>query len=249
MSYTNLNDQLELFGVGAAQLYEGEVVSIEDPLNLGRVQVSVPGLYDPDLGDLPWVGISRQSPFGVGSNFGTYGQTVGANAILELQGGDPQYPIIVGFRQKVANPNFADPTSWGFKDPNGNILYVQGKLFQFTSVSNVVIKIEDTKLSISVPSDITITTEAALSITSTSDVTVTTQASATVTAAANAKVKASLITLDGDTTCTKNLLVQGNFGVDGEATNGGVNIGKTHRHPVPNVRGGPDTVESNPPNL
>lgn len=153
MSYANLNDQLDMFGADPSQEYEGVVVSIDDPLQLGRVQVAVPELYDPELGDVPWVGVNRYSPFGIGVNFGVYGSpAVGSNVKVRLQGGDPNYPMIVSCRQVKINSNFG-AADWGFEDPNGHLFKVSGDRVTFTSSQGVVIDINGQKLKITTPSD------------------------------------------------------------------------------------------------
>jgi phage baseplate assembly protein gpV len=60
--------------------------------------------------------------------------------------------------QTKKNDDFPSGTSWGFKDPAGNTLKVEGKHVNFTSASGVVVDIDaNGKLSISAPSDIDIT--------------------------------------------------------------------------------------------
>src|ERR1700704_4306695 len=72
--------------------YRGRVVGNRDPLNLGRIQVSVPAV----LGDfrnnwaLPCV------PY-AGKKVGLYLMPpVGANVWVEFEAGDPDYPIWAG---------------------------------------------------------------------------------------------------------------------------------------------------------
>jgi hypothetical protein len=125
MPLNKVNDNLEAAQDYEKKLFYGRVTNNVDPLGLGRFQVTVPGLYDE--GELPWVGVKRYSPFGVGPGFGVYGSpSLGSTAVLKLQEGDAHYPICLGYLldQSNADPRFASEKTWGFVDPSGNVLYV-----------------------------------------------------------------------------------------------------------------------------
>lgn len=110
--------------------YVGSVFNLNDPEGIGRVQASVPGLYDPTQGDVPWIGPLRQSPFGIGPGFGFYGvPALKSKITVILQDGDPHYPMFIGgiLTKDDVLPAFRDPNVWGFKDPSGNALIVDMK--------------------------------------------------------------------------------------------------------------------------
>lgn len=107
--------------------YVGVVTNNADPMGLARVQASIPGLFDPQSGEVPWIGPKKQSPFGIGPGFGTYGApAIGSKITVMLQDGDENHPMYTGF--VLAAPDvddvFKDPNVWGFKDPAGNTFKV-----------------------------------------------------------------------------------------------------------------------------
>ena len=73
--------------------YRGKVENNIDPLLLGRLQVSVPGVLGErpaELGDA----VRRRTP-GTGVGFFAV-PPIGANVWVEFEGGDPDYPIWSG---------------------------------------------------------------------------------------------------------------------------------------------------------
>jgi phage baseplate assembly protein gpV len=151
--FDTLNNGLTFIEGYGGKWIKGTVTQNVDPLNLDRVQVSIPGLYDPDLGDIPWIGPLKISPFGIGSNYGTYGTpTVGSDVAICLQNGDAHYPVYMHL-QCFPNEMFPSGTSWGFQDPSGNQLLVQGKDIQFTSGGGFQIHIDESgNITVDVPS-------------------------------------------------------------------------------------------------
>ena len=94
-------------------------------MNQDRIQVSIPQLYNPDLGELPWVGCVKGSIFGQGDTWGVHGApAVGSKVVIELQGGDSHYPICTGSIKRKAADGFVSGTNWGFVDTKGNTLNV-----------------------------------------------------------------------------------------------------------------------------
>lgn len=72
--------------------YRGKVENNLDPMQLGRVQVSVPAVLGG--GSLSWA--MPCAPYG-GSGVGFFAvPPVGANVWVEFEGGDPDYPIWSG---------------------------------------------------------------------------------------------------------------------------------------------------------
>ena len=135
MSFDTLNDALSLVEGYDGKYFLGKVVENADPLNLDRIKASVTNLYDPDLGDVPWAGPIKISPFGIGASYGWYGNpSVGSDVLILLQEGDIQYPLYMSV-QLTGNENFPSGSSWGFADPAGNTFKVEGAFITFTSAS------------------------------------------------------------------------------------------------------------------
>ena len=72
-------------GFGGA--YRGVVTNAADPTGAGRVQVRVPAVLG---GTSQWAPVCR--PFGAQGAAGR----VGADVVVVFEGGDPQFPIVVG---------------------------------------------------------------------------------------------------------------------------------------------------------
>jgi hypothetical protein len=110
--------------------YVGVVTNNNDPLGLGRVQATVPGLYDPSQGAVPWIAPLKDSPFGFGTGqkgqYGVYGSPPEGSIIkIELQNGDPHKPLFTSlYTLPNANAVFSSPNVWGYQDPSGNQLVV-----------------------------------------------------------------------------------------------------------------------------
>jgi hypothetical protein len=190
-----LTEQLE----HTAQNYQnrylvGTVVSNNDPAGIGRFQVNIPELMQE--GTLPWVGPKRSSPFGVGPGFGTYGSPAeGSLAIIELQNGDMNYPICVGYLLHASDKNseFASPNVWGYVDPSGNKLVVDtsGGTYAFTHSSGTGYSIDqngDLTANVKNNANVTIGGDATLSVTGNTTLNVT--GTATVNVTGNASLTA-----------------------------------------------------------
>ena len=122
----------------------GTVTNNNDPLGLGRVQVSVPNLFDSNHGPVPWIGAHKKSPFGIGAGYGVYGSpAVGSQVRIKLQNGDAHYGLAEADEYSKANANakFASPSTWGYKDPSGNELFVDMSAgsWQFTHSSGLIL--------------------------------------------------------------------------------------------------------------
>jgi hypothetical protein len=130
MPLNTINDAVqhkEDYGQG---YYAGTVSVNTDSLGIARVQATVPGLFDPTQGAVPWIGAIKDSPFGFGTGpkgpYGVYGfPQVGSTVMVELQNGDEHKPLYQTlYTQPNAHPWFNVPTRWGFVDPQGNSLQV-----------------------------------------------------------------------------------------------------------------------------
>lgn len=110
-------------------IFTGTVVDNNDPLKLERVKVSVTGLYEGDTTLFPWCVSFKRMFFGSGSGYGEFGvPRQGSKVAVMLQHGDPHFPIYLGAILQSGNPvaeaatNY--PNRYGFKDPVGNLFYI-----------------------------------------------------------------------------------------------------------------------------
>ena len=81
-------------------LYRGVVQSIADPQSLGRIQVVVPQVLDAQVTGWIWVQIG----VGIGSKTPAIGQGVW----IQFEGGDPSFPVCVGFFGSTTNVDVID---------------------------------------------------------------------------------------------------------------------------------------------
>lgn len=163
MSLNSVNDRLGDADADAAYdgLMLGTVSTNEDPKGIARIKVKVPNVYDTDQGDVPWVLPSKKSPFGQGPGYGVYGSPwLGSPVRVSFQNGDPHYPVYEcdEYLAAHANPKFASPKTWGYKDPVGNELYVNMETgaWEFTHQSGLTVKYDgDGNMMVHVPKDST----------------------------------------------------------------------------------------------
>lgn len=141
MSFNSVNDKMDEAQQDASEdnYILATVISNNDPMGLNRIQVSAPGLFDPEQGEQPWVGSHPYSPFGQGPNYGVYGSPyVGSMVKVKAQDGDvnqAQYEASAYVKQ-FANPKFASPMTYGYRDPKGNELFVNMETGEWTWTHN-----------------------------------------------------------------------------------------------------------------
>ena len=248
----------------------GTVVDNNDPEHKQRIKVMVPNLMEGSVSDLPWVEPIIQSDFGISDTAVTICvPMLGARVAIELQGGDLHYGLLHGSLQtkSAAVPselvtNY--PNRRGWKDPGGNLFYIDSTggseriYLRHVSVTEVIIEPNG---QVRVKSMDTIELEAATEInmrapktTITSDdviITATsTQVNSTDTAitGSSVEVTAPSTTITGNTTLAGPVAMAGpTTSVTGSLKSNGKDVGDTHIHSVPGVRGGPDTATSTPP--
>ena len=158
MSFINLNSQLPRATVHDLTLYKGEVIDNNDPMHLDRIKCRIPELYDNELGEVPWILPVKYCMFGQGSGFGQFGvPPIGAIALVELQGNDPNFPVYRGFMLTEENVNTKYvPGTYGVLDPNGSELFVDtnSKTLTYTHVSGIQFVLNpDGTFQVNVPKD------------------------------------------------------------------------------------------------
>lgn len=246
MSFDPLNNNLFMVDSLGNKWLRGKVKTNVDPLNLDRIQATVAGLYDPDLGPIPWIGPLKESPFGFGDGWGTYGNpAVGSDVAILLQDGNASYPVYMHI-QCFPNGAFPSGTSWGFQDPAGNQLLVKGKDVKFTTGGGFIFHIDQAgSFVLTVPDggsgvmnvpNFTLNSDTA-TINATN-----LNTNAILTQVGNVNMNGVTIDTTGDVLIPGSLLVVGGVvfdslvafltGVDitGPATNNGHNIGALHKH-------------------
>lgn len=148
MTFNTTNETLNHVEDYEGKEFIGTVINNVDPLGLGRIQVSVPDLYDPNAGEVPWVGRNHESPYGFGTSstgqFGVYGSPqLNTKVRITLQHGDVHYPMYEPIQtQPDSNPSFTNPLVWGFKDPSGSSLLVDMRTntWTFTHASGDIVQ-------------------------------------------------------------------------------------------------------------
>lgn len=219
-------------------IFLGRVVNNSDPLGMGRFQVSVPGLYDE--GEIPWMGVNRFSPFGVGPGFGVYGSpAIGSAAIVMLQDGDANLPICLGFiltNSDKLGP-YGQPYTWGYVDPSGNTLVVDmqaqtwtwthssGTNYNVDSTGNLTVNVVD-NLNVNVTSSATVVVDGDTSVITHGNTQVTTDGTTTIFSGGPASLTAPSVLVDSPiSTFTGNVQIDGNLHVDGTTTSEGTIFG------------------------
>jgi hypothetical protein len=130
MGFNSTNDTLANQENYSQGYYIGTVTANNDTVGIGRVQANVPGLFDAEQGEVPYVGPIKDSPFGFGTGakgpYGVYGMPqIGSTIKVELQNGDEHkglYSTLI--TAQSAHPWFNTPSRWGFVDPAGNSLQI-----------------------------------------------------------------------------------------------------------------------------
>lgn len=207
----------------AGQLFEGTVVNNQDPLHKGRFQVSVPGLFEE--GELPWIGNVRESPFGMGDGFGTYGApAVGSTVIIQLQHGDSKYGYKEGHVPKNGQipVEFQSPNTWGYKDPSGNTLVVNmdAGTYTFTHSSGTTYTIgQDGSLDADIKSNVNINVNGNVNLNTTGDLNASVSGDSTIETS-NATIDAQLTTITGETIIEGLLRVMAGMIIEGDTGSG-----------------------------
>lgn len=121
-----LPDKIDL----AKIMFSGTVVANNDPLQLGRVQVTIDQLYDNvPQANLPWAIPLLAANLSATSTAGTFGiPDIGSTLAVVMLNGDPKYPAYIGSLWTTSNTKAESktnyPNRYGFRDGTGNILIV-----------------------------------------------------------------------------------------------------------------------------
>jgi hypothetical protein len=124
-------------------IFKGTVIANDDSQetefkNTEKIKVQIPGLYDSDdPAQLPWCVPLKDRIFGSKSGQGTFGvPSIGSIVAVILQQGDPHNPAYIGSilleGATIAEFLVNYPNRYGFKDPAGNIFYIDTTSGQVT---------------------------------------------------------------------------------------------------------------------
>jgi len=160
----------------------GRVVSNNDPMQLERVKVRIPEVFDGiEDADLPWCIPDVGRCQGNSSSVAWFGvPVVGAALYVEFQQGDPHYPIYTGGvvsqenKPALATTNY--PSRWGFKDAKGNSFYSDTSTgdVDFHHFSGTIIHIKPSgELDITSVAKVEVNVTGTVGLTSSGDVTLT----------------------------------------------------------------------------
>lgn len=248
----------------------GTVVDNQDPEHKQRIKVFVPNLMEGSSADLPWVEPLIQSNFGISDSAVTICvPIIGSRVAIELQGGDLHYGLLHGSLQTKSTAVPAElithyPNRRGWLDPAGNLHYIDGTpgaeriYLRHRSGTELIIEPNGRVIVTSVEKiELTAATEinmVAPKTTITSDDVIITATSTVVNSSDTAITGSSVEITAPSTTVTGNTTLAGPVAMAGPTTaitgslkSNGKDVGDTHYHNVPGVRGGPDTATSTPP--
>lgn len=158
MSFKPLNHQLPSDQIGV-KFYKGVVVDNNDPLHLDRVKAYIPELYDQALGPIPWICPIKQSMFGQGKGFGSFGvPPIGSILTILLQNNDPNFPLYVGYFLTQANSKQLEPGVYQLIDENQSVLEINtiDKSFNYHHCSGIDIRLQSGSININALSNINI---------------------------------------------------------------------------------------------
>jgi uncharacterized protein involved in type VI secretion and phage assembly len=117
---------------------QGIVVDNNDPEKLGRVKMTVPGIIEGDLENIPWTYPNNQHAFGgTPSSAHVTIPQIGSNLNVEFKHGDIYAPIYTGHNISQNNMDmskFKDgyPKAYGWQDPSGNSFVQDRKAGTYT---------------------------------------------------------------------------------------------------------------------
>ena len=110
--------------------FQGVVIDNKDPTFKQRVRVSIPNLLEGKSSDLPWIGPSVQSSFGVTDTAVTVGvPAIGSIVTVTFQDGDLNFGMYDSSLHTARMPTPSEfvtnyPDRRGWLDPAGNLCYI-----------------------------------------------------------------------------------------------------------------------------
>lgn len=111
--------------------YLGKVVFNDDPLMIERIKVTIPGMFEGQPTELPWVGRNKTNIITNGADgFGTFNLVprLGTEVTIVFQEGNPLYPMYEADPVQTQERPTEGQTNYlfryGHKDPRGNLFYV-----------------------------------------------------------------------------------------------------------------------------
>lgn len=158
MAFEILNTAINNLPKGTI-FYMGTVVNNNDPLQLDRVQVNIPGLYDNTKGSVPWCLPIKNGTFGQGSGYGQYGvPRVGSNVVVIFQQNDTEYPVYLGSLHNSKGEGFGPANLWGYTDPNGNTFKVNtdNNEISYSHSSGVTVNIKDGNVTVTCSNNVSL---------------------------------------------------------------------------------------------
>ena len=182
--------------------FQGKVVDNKDPDYTCKVKVTIPGILEGDIANLPWC-VPETGSSGVNSSNGFIViPAIGTNVSVVFQDGDPQFPkytgssIVSNQLPSAFKTNY--PDRYGFIDETGNLFYVDKKAgtTYYTNGAGTTLTIKGATVRVQTGKT---TLDSDVEITKT-------------------------LTVVGNTTMSANL------GVAGTMNNAGVDVGNTHTH-------------------
>ena len=134
---------MDFYGDNINRFFFGIVVNNSDELNLGRVQIKIPGIHGPEIRshDLPWaqVMVPTTEP-GMGA--------IGSNTMIVngaqvfgvfLDGKDSQIPFILGSVPKIMNPSISSRSTFSGSIPPPTYTTETGSTSEGTSTRRGVV--------------------------------------------------------------------------------------------------------------
>ena len=220
---TGFNNSNQVEAPDYSGYFIGTVVANNDPTFRQRIKVTIPELLTGAEPMLPWVAPVLQSEFGVTPSAGVMQvPAIGSVVRVEFQNGELYYGLASGYLHTANHSPASEllvnyPARHGWKDPAGNLFYVDHTSGQvdvhFRHVSGTTIHIAN-------DGNVSVTTPQSLIVTATNNVTVNC-VNATVNASASVAVNTPLTAVSGNMTVGGTVVVGGAISAGGSIAAGG----------------------------
>jgi hypothetical protein len=181
------------------RLHEGTIVDNSDPLFLGRVKATIPGLLEGEAEALPW--IYPMTPTFLGGGQGSlmfFVPEMDSKIAVWFPAEDVCFGFYTGHfhTQATHDSTFEEnyPESYGFKDSKGTYFLVnktQGYMKIFHQSGSSVMIYSDGKMEIQGKADIAVSADGSLTIQTVGEISVKTEGAVAIEAATTVTVKAA----------------------------------------------------------